>query len=280
MIAYFDMFDYPLTLNEIWRYLSLKSDLAEVMEAAGEAKSGFYFLPGREAIAAERLRRYNYADRKFKRARRLAKLYKFIPWIKLIAVGNLMGAHNLRQESDIDFFIITEQKRVWLTRFFCAAAARLLRLRPGPGRTKDKICLSFFVSEGGLDLSGLMFKNPPDIYFIYWLAGLTPLYDAGGVYEKLIAANGWLRGYLPNWRIKISSPKRGAGRPLARFYRDAADLFFGGLEPQFRRWQLKIMPPELKSLINLDKRVVADENVIKLHANDRRQEYRERYNLS
>jgi len=280
-VAFFDMFDYPLTADEIWRNLSVKSELVEVMEAlevgAGglENDNGFYFLPGRCAIIKKRSARYNQADRKFKRALRLAGLYKFIPWIKLIAVGNLMGAHNLKEESDIDFFIVTEKKRLWLTRFFCAGLAKALGLRPRPGKTRDKICLSFFASEAALDLKGLLLGN--DVYFIYWLAGLTPIYDAGGVYEKFMKANGWLNDYLPNWRPAAWTKRRDSGSGFGQFYHDVADMFLGGLEPWFKKIQLKLMPRELKELINLDTRVVADDRVIKLHSQDRREEYREKF---
>lgn len=291
-VAFFDMFDYPLTLEEIWRNINIKRELSEVMEELEkssltpfikggkiENKNGFYFLPGRGEIVAERLGRYNAADRKFKRALLAAKIFKFIPWIKLIAVGNLMGAQNLRDESDIDLFIVTENKRLWLTRFFCVGAIKLLGWRPRPNKSRDKICLSFFISEEAMDLSSLALKKTEDIYFIYWLAGLAPIYDQAGAYKKLIAANSWLKNYLPNRQAKIQAPQRNVGALTAPFYHEMVDLFCGGLEPQFRRWQMKIFPWALKNLMNLDGRVVANGKVIKLHSNDRREEYRKNFEL-
>ncbi|MBI4779505.1 hypothetical protein HY797_03590, partial [Candidatus Falkowbacteria bacterium] len=136
VIAFFDMFDYALTDVEIWRMLDIKCELSEVMaeleKDSGRTanKHGFYFLAGQEKNIEERLSRYSFTDRKFKRAVLVSKIFRFIPWIKMIAIGNLLGAHNLKDSSDIDFFIIAEDKRIWLTRFFCAGIAKFLGIRP------------------------------------------------------------------------------------------------------------------------------------------------------
>lgn len=292
-IAYFDMFDYALTGWEIWQNLAIKCELVEVINILEqnlgiiENKNGFYFLAGRGRLVETRLTRYTAANRKFKLALRLMKIYKFIPWLKMAAIGNLMGAHNLREESDIDLFIITEAKRIWLTRFVCAFLAKILGLRPSPGRNQDKICLSFFVSETAMNLRELMLKSAPvasliggeeqDVYFIYWLAGLTPIYAKAGIYEKFIQANDWIKSCLPNWQNRIGSNQRRVNYLTSQFYPTMVDLFFGGLEPWFKGQQIKLLPKNLRELMNLDTRVMVSDNVIKLHVNDRREEYREKY---
>lgn len=296
MVAFFNLFDYVLTNFEIWLMLSIECRPREVVEVLEnlkqiENKNGFYFLSGREKNIKERLNRYNFTDRKFKRARLAAKIFRFIPWIKMIAVGNLIGAHNLKDDGDLDFFIVAEHKRIWLTRFFCVGLAKFLGWRPQANNSRDKICLSFYVSERALDLSSLMLRPDSigrlsslqhddenyDIYFTYWLAGLAPLYDAGGVYNKLVKANARLLAGLPNWRL-IEPVKRRQVKPiLSEFYHDLIDLLIGGLEPQFKALQLRLLPPRLKNLMNQDNRVVINDQIIKLHANDRREEYKEKF---
>ena len=197
VIAFFDIFNYPLTVREIWLNLSVRCELNEVMEVLNSIEkisylNGFYFLAGQGKNVTERLNRYSFADRKFKRAILVAKIFRFIPWIKMIAIGNLLGAHNLKEDSDIDFFIVTEDKQIWLTRFFCASIAKLLGLRPRPEKSRDKICLSFYVSDKAMDLKNLMFNysgvDNKDIYFIYWLAGLTPIFEIGDI-NKFLEVN-------------------------------------------------------------------------------------------
>ena len=319
VIAFFDLFDYPATAIELWRYGSAACALPEIIAAADglarsgrlETAAGFYFLPGRAETIATRLQRYNYTERKFKRALRAARLFKVIPWIRLIAVGNLIGADNLKDGSDIDLFIVTEPRRLWLARLAAVGLAEAMGWRPRPGAERDRICLSFFKSEDGLDLSGLKLPAresesallnkvasfslgaPPyraadaaaervpeeteDIYFDFWLAGLTPIYDAGGVYEKIIRANRWLFNRFPNWTAIEPTSRRRVPPRRSRFYRDAIDLFVGGLEPNVKKFQLKRMPEYLARPLNKDTRVTANDRIIKLHANDRREEYRTKY---
>jgi len=118
-----------------------------------------------------------------------------------------------------------------------------------------------------------------DIYFIYWLAGLVPIYDRDDTYSKFIEANGWLKDYLPNWERGEVNYRRDAGKSFSRFYRDVVDMFFGGLEKRIKKLQLKIMPKQLAAIINLDTGAVANDYIIKLHANDRREEYKEKFKM-
>jgi len=125
-----------------------------------------------------------------------------------------------------------------------------------------------------MNLEKLMLPDGSDIYFIYWLAGLVPVYDKDGIYNKFIGANGWIKNYLPNWGAGEVNYRRDAGRGFSWFYRDTIDMFFGGLERRIKEIQLEIMPRQIKDIMNIDSRVVASDKIIKLHVNDRREEYR------
>lgn len=289
VIAFFDLFDYPVTVFEIWKLGYWDIGILEYWDIINllnsgwpdniiESKNGFYFLAGRSSVIEVRMKRYNYTDKKIKRALLVAKLFKFIPWIKMIAVGNIIGSHNLKKKSDIDFFIITESGKIWITRFFCAGLMELLGLRPKEGDEQDKICLSFFVSEEAMDLQELTLGGANiDIYFVYWLAGLVPIYDKANTYKKFIQANNWLKKYLPNWQPIESAGRRDLGNGFSFFYYDLIDLLFGGLEKDVKKLQLKKLPSSLKNLMNKDTGVVINDQVLKLHVKDMRKEYRKKW---
>jgi hypothetical protein len=280
-IVFFDLFDYPLTAWETWKLGQWQEpvSLVEVMACLEDeetkqkigSKFGFYFLPGREDIIVTRQTRYNITDQKIKRALKIARTFSHIPWIKMIAVSNVIGSHNMKIESDIDLLIVAADGRLWLTRFFCVAIIKLLGLRPGPGMTRDTICLNFYVSESALDVKDL--RLPDDIYFIYWLAGLIPIYDSGGIYEKLIAANHWFVEVLPNWRPADPAKSRLVKSTSNSTWRKIIDLVFGGLEGQSKKMQMRIMPDELKGKMNSGTDVVINDQILKLHPKDRRREY-------
>jgi hypothetical protein len=325
IIVFFDMFDYPLTSWEVEKYCDLPSPRLDAVETSlGEMSNyelrtsnifndehasffregktttadGFYFLLGRESIIETRKKRYNYSMRKLKRAKLIAKIFKIIPWIKMIAVGNIIGSYNLKDDSDIDLFIITEKNRIWLSRFFCVVITKILNLRPTPKNSRDKICLSFFVSEENLNLEKLMLKetkfpsllrrsgyegragnlvsSSPDVYFIYWLAGLYPIYT-NNTWSKFYEANNWLKNYLPNWQAGEFNNKFNAGKPWPKFYRISINFIFGWAEKQSKKIQLKFLAPDLKKLMNQDTRVVINDQVLKLHVLDRREHYRDLY---
>jgi hypothetical protein len=114
-----------------------------------------------------------------------------------------------------------------------------------------------------------------DIYFPYWVTQVYPVYDEG-VYTKFVQSNGWVRRALPNWL-----PIEPVGRRLVRMHRLAKRMeelfFFFWPEGIFRRWQEKIMPENLRAMANQDTRVVINDSVLKFHDTDRRQSFLEQW---
>jgi hypothetical protein len=276
-IVFFDLFDYPLSPYEIWQYLDQRATLLEIKNILHEglegiaSANGFYFLSSRQEMLLERQKRYHFSATKFKLARRAAKLFRLVPFIEMIAVSNIIGAHNLRDGSDIDLFIVTSPQRLWLTRLFCAGLAKILGWRPTRDVKKNKICLSFYISSDNFDLRSLKL-NSADLYFNYWLAGLVPVYDRHQTYTRLIAANPWLKECLPNWQeLQTNS------RPKKVNSDQASVGMLNNWEKKTMNWQLKIMPSALKSLVNIDTRVRADDKIIKLYLVDRRREFLEKF---
>ena len=275
-IAFFDMFFYPLTFFEIRKYLGEKVDwhvlslLIDDLTVSGRLikRKGFFCLPGREDVVNLRQQKLNVYNRKLKKALRVAKIFSYIPWIKYIALVNSIGSHNLNEDGDIDLLIITSNNRLWLSRLFTVLIISLLGQRPKYNDVRDKICLSFFLSEKRMNMENLQITN--DIYFKYWFSNINTLYNSSGTYHKLIEANQWLKKALPNWKESIFHKNNIKARGSV-FYRDVWDMLFAGLEKFVYKIQIKKFPRSISlQLKEPGSSVLINRDIIKLHTNDRR----------
>ena len=275
-ICFYNIFDYPLTPIEIWQTIETKTELNDIYNELNNidknllsTKHGFYFLKNRESIINTRNERYNHTIRKITRAHKISNLLKHLSSIKLIALGNLIGTHNLKNNSDIDLFIITETGTIWTTRFIATSLMKLLRLRPTKTNQKDKICLSFFITEKSLALNQLKIDKH-DHYFTHWLANLYPIYSCNQAYEKLIGANAWLHHQLPNWKPIKTNPKYKIDHQV-EFANDIPHP--PKFEKRLKSFQINKFPQEIKIQSNQNTNVIINDNVLKFHTNDRRIQY-------
>lgn len=279
IIAFFDLFNFPLSLMEIKINSGFEGEityLVKVLERLVTSnkiatKSGFYFLVARENILEIRRERYNYSLRKIKIARQFARIFALFPSVLTIYLVNSIGPYNLRDNSDIDFFIITKKNRIWLSRLFCAGLAKILHKRPNQKTKRDKICLSFYLSEDNLDLSKLKLEAS-DPYFDYWERNLYLLFDKkGGAHERLIKENN-----LEDFYDKIAARELGKKKESRSFL----SILVDHLEKMSQKFQLKIMPEKLLLAANLpgeDRGVIISDDIIKLYLRDRRLDIKKKY---
>lgn len=281
-VIYFDLFDYPLTAIEVWRFLYApgleKKNFEEVFfelekmtkENKLETEKGFYFLFGRNAIVDIRGERYALSFSKYRKARRFSKILSFVPGVRMIAICNTLAWRHSRADSDIDFFIVAASRRLWSVRFFGVLLAVLVGVRPRKGKKAvDAVCLSFFASEDALDLSKLMIKD--DIYFPYWVISVVPLFAYEGIFEKFKKANDWIYTVLPNTFFHFPA------RPPARI-QIPLWLIPDFTERFFKKIQMRMFPAEIAQKASFDsKEVVVSDSYLKFHTDDRRGSIRDEW---
>ncbi|PIT94177.1 hypothetical protein COU00_00300 [Candidatus Falkowbacteria bacterium CG10_big_fil_rev_8_21_14_0_10_43_11] len=286
-LAYFDVFNFPLTDWEIYKYLwvdNLADKKISYFQArevlahlpAVECQDGFYFLAGQSALISLRKQRQIIAREKYQRARRVAVLFSVWPFIKMIAVCNSLAYDNARAESDIDFFIIAKTGKTWTVRFLTTLILKILRLRPTKKTKQDKICVNFIISEGALNLEPLLIAG--DVYFKYWLKQLVPLYNQGDIFQKFIQANDFIGNSINSAVPALCRNQRKVEHgPLFKFIKIILEIISGGswTENLGKKIQLKMMPLNLKMQADKGTAVVMTDDVLKFHEQDRRAEYRD-----
>lgn len=302
-LAFFDIFDYPLTREELFLYLweapiaLTYSDFVAELEKMKEnkffqnieQKGGYYFLAGRSEIIIKRERKISYTEEKIKIARHAAQKLRYIPFIEAMFVCNLLPV-GVKASSDIDVLIIPKEGHIWLSRFLSTLVLTLFRLRPTnfgiPFVSKnksmtDKICLSFYLTDTDLDLSDICIEGV-DVYQVYWNLCLIPIYDRTNLYTKFQEKNIWTKKYIPNFILNYDLLKRWkiSDTQFSYILKKLFEWFFPSviLEKQFRSLQLKQLNQKEKFRESSRcKNIVISDTMLKFHENDRKKYFQEEW---
>ena len=198
-LCYADIFDFPMTFNEIHKYLiskekiskkELKKGLSELLKNRQiKEHNNIYFLRGRKILVNLRKERTLESKSKTVTAKKFSEVIRLIPSVELIGVSGSLAMKNSGKKDDIDFFIITKPNTVWITRFLVQTLVFVFK-----SKTEDKICPNMYISSAKLKLG----KTMQDLFTAHEICQLKVVFDRGKVYKKFLGLNPWIRKYLPN----------------------------------------------------------------------------------
>jgi hypothetical protein len=280
-LAYADIFDYPLTEEEIWRWMigeqATSNRQKEIEKRLKENsyllshisyRQGFYSLKGRENIVALRKKRERFSASKLKLAEKVAGILRLIPWVKMVGVTGALAMKNSDKEDDIDLLIITSKNRLWLTRGLVVSFLRLTGLYRRPGKIKNKICPNMLLDENHLAIP----KKERDLFSAHEVCQLRPIFVRENTYSRFLQENSWAKKFLPNaLDLKILKGKTSKNNKLITNYQ----LPITWLEAFARKLQLSYMQSRRTN-------EVVEPGRIRFHPEDAREwvlkEYKERLN--
>lgn len=212
-LLYFDIFEFPLRLPEIYQFLPSSSVALTDLRAACfshpllnqiSQKDEYYFVKGRsETLVENRREKERRARRLWSIARIMSHVISAFPFVRGVFVSGELSKGVASESSDIDFFIVTCVNRVWIVRTLCAAFKRIVLFN-----RKKFFCYNHIVSEHKLEVA------ERNIYTATEIVTLKPLSN-NQLFEEVLEANSWTKEYLPNWqRQNTVSPKCPATRPI------------------------------------------------------------------
>ncbi len=193
-LTYADIFNYPLTAEQIHRYLpgfsatpQSVTDQSGCLAADGViARVGdFYMLAGREDIASLRIDRQRSAEQLWPLAINFARTIASLPFVRMVAVTGSLAVDNVNRSGDIDYLIVTVPGRLWLCRLLVLIVVRLASWRG------VRLCPNYFLSENAIELSD---RN---LYTAHEFAQMIPLFGLD-IYQGMRTANPWIQYFLPN----------------------------------------------------------------------------------
>ncbi len=294
-LAYFDTFDFPLTVEELHRWLwtgPIQTSLVDVRVALDyllekkeiEQHTSFYTLPKRGRTIHLRQQAIPLIKEKMAIARRAGKILRYIPYIRGMYVCNTVAGAIPHEKSDIDVFIIIRPGRLWITRAMTTLILGAMRLRRTKTMVHNRICLSFYITEHHINLVDIV-SGEPDIYLAYWIDQLVPIYDPQQLLLRIHQQNNWVKKWLPHAMETVSGHDRWSAQEsiFSRRIKQAGEFLLNGisgerLEKKSRQWQREKMSANVESLQSFpDSRVIINDSMLKFHENDRRDFFRQRW---
>jgi hypothetical protein len=203
-VAYADIFDYPLTRDDIYLWCIKKSPYKNIRTTniPGVDRNKYLFvLRGRKELVDSYDQRRMAAKEKWEIARRVGTWLQYIPTVFLVGVTGGLAVNNTDESDDIDLFFITAKNTIWISRLLVVIALDLLGIRRKHGNKNvaNKICINMFMSEEAMSVP----SNERDLYSAHEILQMVPLWSRRDTYWRFLQANTWVKNILPiAWNIK------------------------------------------------------------------------------
>ncbi|MDX5326885.1 MAG: nucleotidyltransferase domain-containing protein [Bacteroidota bacterium] len=221
-LIYFSIFRHPLKVEEIHNLLRGKITLNQIQWTLNEgvAKGWLYenkgFFTVDQEVAnwvMERRQKEEVGIRYFKALPFWARLIRCFPFVRGVAVSGSLSKGVIHDNGDIDYFIITTQGRLWLTRTFLVLFKKAFLLN-----SRRYFCVNYFISEDHLDIPDHNVFTATEIEY------LIPIYNED-LFRRFREVNQWVRDYFGEFNHPVrwrSIPRKG------RKAKEMLERVFGG----------------------------------------------------
>ncbi len=300
-LAYYDVFDFPLKEEEVFKFLfnfehlsasgdGRAPDLGEIKAELETLKSngavnfydGFYFLFDRDYLIPLRLRREKIANKKWKKIYRAVWWLKFLPYVKVVFASGSLAMSNAEELGDLDILVVVKHGRIWLSRLLISGLLSLIGIRRRYNQkiAPDKICLNHYITNKSLLIP---YKS---IYTAQTYINLKPVFVSDPqIIAEFYKANSWLANFVLNFNIssRRHEGKKILGRNfLAKIKSTAWEMILNSklgdwLEDWAKRWQIKRIEKHKKQDPPGGRVIYTDEQ-LEFHPGSVEKEIIEKYN--
>lgn len=249
-LLYFEIFSYPLTKEEILGFCSGKEvDASNLLVALDTLVSkgclfkieNFYLTQNQPEWVSTRKENNERAKQYIEKAKFMTKIIRRFPFVRGVLVSGSLSKNVMPKDGDIDYFIITQPNRLWISRSFLVIFKKLFLFN-----SHKYFCVNYFVDENNLEI------EEQNRFTATEVATLLPLYSRHH-YNLFAAANSWITQYYPHYpkravdKIKpqkSSIIQRILELPLRQSLGDRLDNWFMGKTITYWAKKFNAMDPE------------------------------------
>ncbi len=200
-LLYHEVFAFPMTLDEICYStnhpqanrqniedsLTLLIDLGLLRHI-----EGYYLIKHRPDWIKRRKVANQRAKKLESKAMRRAKLVTMFPFVRAVFFSGTFAKGLMHTDSDVDFFIITQQGRLWLARTLLVLYKKIFLLN-----SRKFFCVNYFIDDHHLQI------DEKNLFTATEVVTLRPAYGSK-LYDRFRQANNWVDGYYPHYPKKIA----------------------------------------------------------------------------
>ncbi|WP_158797190.1 nucleotidyltransferase domain-containing protein [Pedobacter sp. L105] len=203
-LAYFDIFDYPLSSVEIYSFLRNGYDqynfdqtlVMLIVQGAVYQFDQWYSLKNDYSLVPRRQKGNEKAAELIDVGKKVSDFLIQFPYVRGIAISGSLSKNYADEKSDIDLFIITARNRLWIARTLMHIFKKLTFLV----NKQDYFCMNYYIDEQQLEILEKTTYTAIEIVTLITLHGAP-------AFEQFGAANTWTADYLPNKTIDLSQAK-------------------------------------------------------------------------
>lgn len=234
-MEYFGIFSYPLNSEEIYRYCQFPCSYDEVEHGLNELiqrkkifkTEGFYSKENKPEWTIERKKGNDRAIQLLMKIGKFVRILSNFPYVEAIAISGSLSKFYAKENTDIDYFIITSSDRLWISRSLLHFFKKLSFITGH----QHYFCMNYFI-----DIDALFIQHR-NLYSAIELVTLLPAYNEPLI-KSLKEENQWIHKFLPNTNLtndnRFLIPYRKVF--IKRIAEFILNLFFPCLMNRFLMW--------------------------------------------
>jgi hypothetical protein len=197
-LLYYDIFSYPLKSDELFTFLPQNTitpqDFNELLRKfSGEKdipfaeRDGFYYVKPNDHFIRARKEKENVSLKMWRMAGIMTHVIKRFPYVRCILITGSLSKNNSDRSSDLDFMIIAEKNRLWITRTLLMLFKKIFLFN-----SYKYFCINYYITNDKLEIEE---KN---IFTATEIAYVKATYNSK-LMEDFVKANSWINKYFPNY---------------------------------------------------------------------------------
>jgi hypothetical protein len=204
ILAYYAVFDYPLTKDDIERFFppsakttSVENALSHLLTEKAVFKiDEFYLLQDNPGLVNRRKDGNLRAAQLLPKAMKIGRFLSRFPYVRGVGISGSLSKNFAHEKADFDFFIITKTDRLWVARTFMHLFKKFTFLT---GR-QHYYCMNYYLDEQALKV------RDENMYTAIEVATLVPV--SGTALNDFFAANTWVSEWFASFPKSHSEKKR------------------------------------------------------------------------